>query len=203
MSEEDFLSDDFEAPKQKRGLPKWLLGCGCGCTIMIIAACVLMIVAFKKMTDPEAQWPALRESLYFEERPTELELAMGMSIPFSGQKQYTLIHKDKDFTANFYVFGGEAELEALFMTEGKGLEKMAIPDNAVLGETLVQGRTVRSMTDTGLSMLPEGLVGPGIRIDISDEDRFRVIEMRVLEGRKPLSSEQIEGFFSMFDVWHE
>ena len=203
MSEQDLLADDFQAPKKKRGLPKWLLGCGCGCTILIIAMSVLGVLAVKEMTDTEKQWPALRETLYFDERPTELELVMGMGIPFTGQKQYTLTQKGGQYTVTLYVFAGTAEVEALFMTEGKGLEKMAVPDNATLKTLEVQGRSIRSMTDTGLSMLPDGLIGPGIRIDISMEENNRVVELRVVDGKDALSDEEITEFFSMFDVWHE
>jgi len=203
MSQDDLYDDDFEAPKKKRGLPKWLLGCSCGCTILIIALSVVAIFAVREMTDTEKQWPALKQSLHFEERPAELDMMMGFSVPFSGQKQYSLQEKDGKYTVTVYLFNSGEEVDALFKTEGSGAERLAIPDHAELGERDVQGRSVRELTDTGLSFLPESLVGPGIRIDLSTEDLHRVVELRVNEGKEPLSDEDIQAFLDLFDVWYE
>jgi hypothetical protein len=188
-------------PKKKKS--RWLQGCGCGCGLLILVLGVLGTLAYTQMSDADKQWPNLRESLHFVERPTEVALVVGFAFPFLDQQQYTLVHKENEYTVTLYVFGGSAEVEALFKTEGEGVEKLAIPDNAELGETDVQGRMVRSMTDTGLSIVPDGVVGPGIRIDISTETLNRVIEMRTVKDKDPVTDEQIQAFFDSFDVWHQ
>jgi hypothetical protein len=209
MKELDWTDED--EPKKKRGIPKWLwIGCGVGCLGVVVLgalAGVLGVGFVKSATDPEKQWPRLQQVLHFEERPQNLELTYGQKI--FGFQQYMLMDEEGGVMGTLQRFGGEsAQFDKSFDPDFKpipGLE-MGAPQDAELVEVSVQGRKVRALRYSRISPEPEieGGAGPGIRIDLTREGGDpRMIDMRRLGTKEPLTQEEIDAFLAPFDVWHE
>jgi hypothetical protein len=69
---DDRWSTEREAPPPKRGVPRWLWGCGIGCGLFAVLGLVVLLLFARsamRMVDPELQWPLLGEVVAIAERP--------------------------------------------------------------------------------------------------------------------------------------
>jgi hypothetical protein len=79
-----------------------------------------------------------------------------------------------------------------------GLAKMV---GAQPGTMEIQGREVPSVRFERVKPEPEGVVGPGIRLDLTGKQgKPRTLELRKLRV-EPLSDEEVQAFLAHFDVW--
>ena len=210
MSEVEWSEEGEEAPKKKRGLPKWLwIGCGGGCLVaivLVVLAIVFIVPAVRDMANPEKQWPNLEKVMPFDERPEDLRLLMGMPIPFV-MDQFVLIGPDESFTATVMSFksASPAELDQMFSDSGQGAPfGVGAPEDPELGAIEIQGEGVRCLRYSGIGGVPDGKQGPGVRLDISiDGGRVAVVDMRRQGSEDPLSDEEIRAFFAHFDLWRD
>lgn len=145
MSEQDW-ADEPAVPPKKKGLPGWVLFCGAGCLILMVLGAIgayFAVQEVKQMVDPEAQWARLDESLPMDERPPELNMMFGMGIGID----MWMISDQRGYIAAIYDFGeSEAEGRDEIFSEdftGGGVPGMNQIEDPVLGEVVVQGRTLQ------------------------------------------------------------
>jgi len=208
MTEVEWSEEGEAAPKKKGGIPKWVwLGCGGGCLVLVIGAIAMGIGIFmvaKDAADPEKQWPKLQEVLYFEERPADLEMGLGIGIPFL-MDQYVLSNDDEQYTATIMNFKSAAsgDFDQMFSADPDNTPfNLGAPVEPEVGELGIQGESVRTLRFKTLGgQGAVGVLGPGIRIDLSRTGRTMMVELRRMNEDEPLSDESVIAFFAHFDVW--
>ena len=80
-----------DAPPKKKGVPTWIWACGAGCFVLLVLGVIGAVFAVrfvKDAADPERQWPKVREILYFDERPQDITMIMGLG--FFGFETYVM-----------------------------------------------------------------------------------------------------------------
>jgi len=203
MTEVDWTDEAEAAPAKKKGIPRWIwIGCGCGCltTIVLLA---LGAWVLSRSLDPNVQWPKLGQVLPFEDRPTDLELQIGIPIP--GIDMFTLHDREDGYQATVTHFGAadEDELDEIFSEDPDALPGgIGKPTGAEAIEIELQGRMVRAVRFDGIRGIGAiDQLGPGIRIDASRKGAgFTMVELRQF-GDDPISDEQIADFFDHFQLW--
>ncbi|MAF64391.1 MAG: hypothetical protein CMJ84_01855 [Planctomycetes bacterium] len=141
------FDDQPVAPPTKRAFPLWLLFCGGGCLLAVLATLVvggLLINQFKGFNDPDVQWARIEEHLPFDQRPEELELLFGGGmmgiemITFNDSRGYAMVFQsfdiseageardqlfDPEFTGSVVGFGGRKDLqEGTIEIQGRQLD---------------------------------------------------------------------------------
>ncbi|MDP6538075.1 MAG: hypothetical protein QF903_05230 [Planctomycetota bacterium] len=130
------FDDQPVAPPAKRAFPLWLLFCGGGCLLAVLAALVVAGLLFKQFqgfNDPDVQWPRIEERLSFDQRPEELNLLFGGGMmgvemfTFEDSRGYAVIFQsfdiseadeardqlfDPEFTGSIAGLGGRKDLQA-------------------------------------------------------------------------------------------
>lgn len=209
MTEVEWSEEGEEAPRKKGGVPKWVwIGCGGGCLLALLGGLALAIASvlwFQGATDPEKQWPRLQEILPFEERPTDLQLALGTPIPFV-MDQFVLQDDEESYTATVINLKGTAAsgFDDMFGEDSDAPFGLGAPVEPELGELEIQGQTVRVLrfrTVKGQGLVEE--LGPGIRVDLSRTGRALMVEFRRNKSKDPVTDEAVVQFFAHFDVWSD
>ncbi len=205
MSDADWEQSGTEQPK-KKGIPKWLLwGCGIGClgTIVLVAVATVVGVGFvQDAMDPEKQWPKIEKVLPFDERPAHLELQAG--IPLPGISQFIMHDTKLNAIATLRVLGGAqaGSYDQFFSASGGGFAGMGSAIDPEPGTLEIQGREVRTLRFSRISPQPGSSIGPGIRIDLSEEGNdYVMVELQSMGHENVLTDEDIQSFFEPFDVW--
>lgn len=201
-----------EAPAKKRGIPKWVWGgCGCGCALVVILLAVggfWLKDVIEQGTDPEVQWPKLQRVLPYDERPTDLAMEMGITIPLAGVENYTLIDHQRGYvaTVQHHLRASANEMAVLFDAEGGAMPfGLGEPVDAEAAEVVVQGNPVRALfyrTIGGQGSMEN--LGPGVRIDATQGAGFTLVDLRLMKKEvERVPDEVIEEFFDHFDLWGE
>jgi len=207
MTEVEWSEESEKAPRKKGRVPKavWV-GCGGGCLLVgVLALIIASVLWFKGATDPEKQWTKLQEILPFEEQPTNLQLFLGMSIPFA-MDQFILQNDEAGYTAKIINLKGEVAsgFEDMFQEDSVAPFGLGAPVESELGELEIQGQTVRVMrfrTVKGLGFAED--FGPGMRVDLSRPGRALMVEFRGNKSKDPVRGEEVVLFFDHFDVWSD
>lgn len=208
MTEVEWSEEGEEAPKKKGGVPKWVwIGCGGGCLLAVIGAIAIGVAGFlfvKDAANPEKQWPRLQQVLPFQERPTDLQLGVGMSIPFV-MEQFVLQNDKDKYTATVMNFkaGASGDFDQMFRADPDNAPfGLGAPVEPQVGEITVQGKSVRYLrfkTLGGQGMVDQ--LGPGMRVDLSRPGRTLLVEFRRVGSTDPITDEEVTAFFAHFQVW--
>lgn len=206
--------DDVDArPKKKGGIPTWLwLGCGGGCLGLLLIGAIFAWMGkgmVENMTDTERHWPELQKVLPFEERPDDLEMLMGMKIPFTGMKQYLLMDQVEGRQATVYVMSKNVDemIDELMAAKPRGtIAGLGNMKDAESVDFTIQGEVVPSMTFTGIKGQDfgpeEGRMGSGVRVNLHDAGLEGVlVELRSIGSEEPWTELEVEEFFSRFRLW--
>ncbi len=205
MSEE-WAGEIDEKPRKKGGVPAWIWwGCGIGCLAMILLAVAAVGGMFwvgKQAVDPEKQWANLREVIYFEERPQNLDI-IGLNLLF--MHQYTLTSHAEGAQVNIMVFRGSAsgDFDEMFKEDPAGTPfDLGAPKDPEVGEMELQGETVRFIRYSGLGGQP---LGGGMRIDLTKPGgKATMAQWQYLDrDAGPPTDEQVRDFFEPFDLWKD
>jgi hypothetical protein len=212
MTEVEWSEEGEGAPKKKGGIPKWVwLGCGAGCLVAILGIAAISVggfMMFKDVGNPEVQWPKLQEVLYFEERPTGMDIVGVNALVYY---EYTLTSAQGHFQAKVRHFTkvGSSDFDDMFLEEPKNAPfGLSAPVEPEPGTVFVQGESVRSLrfeTLGGQGFVAE--LGPAIRVDISHSGEKVLVEYwRFSSGEDqgtPITEEELKAFFDHFDVWRD
>jgi len=212
--------DEEVAPK-KKSIPTWIWFCSGGCLLMVVVLVIggLFIANMAKdAINPDVQWPKLNEFLPFDERPSELELTVGMSI-LGQQDQFTLMDK-RGFTAQLQVVPGSTGanmLRQMFDSE----EPKLVGNIGVInfesvqkGTVNVQGRELRVVRMV-MSMGNMMKAIPGVDEEEIQESASHIVYIDLTpEGEggmmwlqytrrgqgEPITDAEIQAFFEPFHV---
>lgn len=183
MTDTDWGDEGGQARSKKKRIPAWAWWtCGGGCllvTLVVASLTVFAVRLFREGTDPERQWPRLREVLAFEERPAGIELEFGASI---GASQFHLVDPEKDLRATLVEYPSTAAADYKRIMDPDfslplGMGALVDPVRATL---VIQGREVPSLRFSRIKPEPEGKgFGPGVRLDLTGERKKpRTLELR-------------------------
>ncbi|HED66018.1 MAG TPA: hypothetical protein ENJ09_10750 [Planctomycetes bacterium] len=205
--EPDWNPDGDVVPKRKR-FPKWLLvGCGCGCLTIVVVLIVLGVWIGRVASegrDPDKQWPKIAKILPFEERPTDLELQLGLSLGFLGFETYILKGDDPGYiaTIQYHPNASPESMSMLFDPEGANAPfGLGQPTEGKERMLTIQGREVRALFYRGIGGQEGGEAqGPGVRVDASGESGFTLVDLRMLDPSvQEVPEEVIQDFFEHFE----
>ena len=155
---DDKWSTEREEPKPaRRGVPRWVWGCGIGCGLFAVLGVVLALLAVReamRMADPEHQWAKLGEVVPVVERPAG-SVIMGAPGPLSLVPGihgiWTLQAADGSWRADVQAFEASAQEEFSSMFSGEGLEDASVPwlgigfHDVESGTLAVQGRELPTL----------------------------------------------------------
>ena len=216
MSDANWGNDHLEPPKKRR-IPLWILGCGGGCMFMIGALIVAVLVARPKLerwveglSQPEVQWPRLKESLPFDEQPAGFTIAR-LPVPVIG---LWLLRSDEQDLSVFVLEAPQDQdggpwgqwlsnpREAPFLTDLPG---EISTDEGLL---VVQGRELRSVRYMHKGQpanveIPEPPQPPEESIDEIDSSAQEPDEPTEREPLAMLRSREIRGDGIALDVTPE
>jgi hypothetical protein len=198
-------------------------------TLIMVALAVMGARLFKESTDPEKQWPRLKEVLAFDQRPEGIELQFGLGI---GADQFHLLDPEKGLRATLieYPLSASGQYDQLMDPDFElpmGLGQLVQPEK---GSLTVQGREVPCLRFARVQPEPDGESGAGIRVDLTGtRKKPRTLELRRHEGpvldlrradpqgseesstvgprrrdrAQPIEDAEVEAFLAPFDVWRE
>src|SRR5688572_30506234 len=95
--------DIENVPKQKRGLPKWLLFCGGGCLVALVLGGIAGYFVFKLIEegkDQDVQYPKLEQHIGLDHRLSDYEL---FGIEIAGSESYIFGTQTADRVATIFV----------------------------------------------------------------------------------------------------
>lgn len=217
---DDDWGDLESLPPPRSAAPRWLLFCGGGCLVLVIASIVLLKSGFdwyRAATDEEQQWPRVAEVLPFDERPPGFELQLGMS--FRGYQGFWFTSKDRADGATepddgqvpprrsvfLLVVAAADRSAALVETRGSSEAEVEVEE----GEIEIQGRRlplVRSVSPAAPGILgTEGQPALAtLQVDLSRKDATEGL-LLVVQGRAddPPTDEEVREFLAPFHVGPE
>ncbi len=203
MSEVEWSEESEEAPRKKRGIPKWVwLGCGGGCLVALILAVVLVVLGFKawdKMRDPEYTWENVVKILPYDERPEGYQPVVGMGI--FGQSTFVFEVGELGTVMNVQSVANHEGLDMQFDPDSM-VNKIGITDTEV-GTIELQGRETRVMRlQRWAPDSDEGEGGGSIRVDVTgDGSVYAFVEIISNRGDGSVSDELVQDILEPFDVW--
>lgn len=156
-TEEKWSTERVEPPRARRGVPRWLWGCGIGCGLFALLGLVLALLGVRearRMADPERQWAKLGEVVSVVERPADCKIfgapgLLGLVPGFHGI--WTLLASDGSWRADVQAFEAGAEEEFSSMLTGEGVEEADVPWLPIgfydpePGTLSAQGRELRTL----------------------------------------------------------
>ncbi len=201
---------DDEAPlPKKRGIPKWIFFCGCGCLLVVIALALLTYLGIDKIKDlrePDAQLPVLQSALAFDPLPPELQFVMAIPIPMN----LFVFQDTRGYIVNFTVTNGgdREEMRRTVLNPEFGGAGMAQRRNAVAAELTVQGRELtglRCTQDMDAMFTKVAREGASVVLDLTPEDGTRTVFVQITRtgGAEPISDEEVRTILEPFHVGPE
>ncbi|MBL8861997.1 MAG: hypothetical protein JNK02_08280 [Planctomycetes bacterium] len=193
------------APKRRR-LPPWLWFCGGGCLIVLILGAIVIKAGFdhvKDWNEPEAQLPALRAVLPFDELPPETRFEFAIRFPMD----WYIFQDTRGFVLFFFVAqGGDGEeLRRTVLNPGfKGMG-MGRRQNAEAAELTVQGREVRGLRfeqQRGSGNGGGEAEGPSIVLEVSPEGGSAVVLVQITRGGSggAVTDDEVQALLAPFHV---
>jgi hypothetical protein len=156
-TDDKWSTERVQPPQARKGVPRWLWGCGIGCGLFALLGLVLALLGVRevrRMADPERQWARLGEVVSVARRPADCEIMGGPGLltllpGFHGV--WSLIASDGSWRADVQAFEAGAEEEFSSMLTGEGVEEVSVPWIGIgfydpePGTLSVQGRELRTL----------------------------------------------------------
>jgi len=208
MSEELDWGDVEAAPKSK-GFPKWLLFCGGGCLLLVIAGIGASVWGYRwflEARDPDVQWPRIEEIVAADEGVRE-EYTLGLGMrPTEGFDQFQLVHKKTGLQVVLMRQSGAEGTEArqkLFEGEDVGLpENMPFIDfeGAERTTVSVQGRELKAMRFT--TKIPVVGSSASLFLDLGEEGAEGLVMIQITRqgGSQPITDDEVREALGPFHI---
>jgi hypothetical protein len=195
-------------PKEKRGLPRWLLFCGGGCIVAALLCAIGLYFAMRFMKegmDEEQQYPKLEQHIGLDHRLTDYKLAFGAAL--LGTESYTFL-KEKTVAVLFVADTDEErkQYDALLdpaITQGTG--QLGRREDIEAGTIPIQGRDLRIIRAIQKQFRMPGQSakeGASAYLDITPEgsvDKLYLMYMK-LESMDRVTDEELALFLAPFRV---
>ncbi len=201
--------DIENVPKQKRGLPRWLMFCGGGCLLALVVGAigVFFVMKFvKQAADQDVQYPKLERHIALDHRLDDYDL-IGMDV--AGSESYILSAKKKDRMAMIFIADTEEERKLyesqLDPAVSTGVGNVGTREGIEAGTIQVQGRElqiVRAIQKPFSLPGQNAKKGASAFVDITAEgsvDKLYLSYVRP-EDMTRVSDEEIVAFLAPFHV---
>ena len=201
--------DIENVPKQKRGLPRWLMFCGGGCLIALVLGGIAAYVAvqfFKQAKDQDVQYPKLERHIGLDHRLGDYQL---FGIEIMGSESYIFGTKKADRMAMILVADTDDERKVfdaqLDPAVTQGMSGGGAREEVEAGTIHVQGRDLRVIRSIQKPITFPGQKsqkGASAFVDITAEgsvDKLYLMYMRPADSTR-VSDEEILEFLVPFRV---
>jgi hypothetical protein len=183
------------APRKRRRMPTWLrvsVAVGLCLVVLLVVGSVWLVGSFKRMFDPSAQWPAIRQVIAVDEPPPAYDV---FGMPKMDEiEAWGISDKARPLFAMLVHLSGDradrARKGLLAPEPGELLGEWFDPVVPVeTGTIVVQGRELRCLRSRYLDRRDrteskKDRSGPAILVDLSREDSDEFLGcMMVLEGQ--------------------